>query len=255
MQSVRARVVACRRALAPRLVSAIIAFAATALCVGLLAARTSPLHVVDLPGYALFGLFVLAVPIAAIVLAYHSHVREARQRSEVESLLAIMRDVHAAVGTEAAAGVSPARPPAGRRGRRRAHAAHPDGRVLRAQVDGRERARRAFTNDTTESERTLLAELTYTAIVDLPDRARSGARASPASACRPRSSSRCAARRASSGCSPSSATSTSGHATAACSRRSGRTRAARSRAARRRARWWRSPSSRSGSRTRRATIR
>jgi len=168
VQSVRARVAACRRALAPRLVSAIIAFAATALCVGLLAARTSPLHVVDLPGYALFALFVLAVPVAAIMLAYHSHVREGRQRSEVESLLAIMRDVHAAAGTEAAAGVllEHVRLLVGGAGAALVlHAA--DGRVLRAQVDSRERARRSFTGDTTAAERSLLAELAHAAAVDL----------------------------------------------------------------------------------------
>ena len=165
----RARVAACRRTLAPWLFAAVIAFAATALCVGLLAARTSPFKVLDVPSPVLFALLVLVVPLVAIVMAYHAHVREARQRSEVESLLAIMRDVHAAVGTEAAAGVllEHARLLVGAAGAAlMLHTA--DGRVLRAQVDGRERARRAFTNDTTESERTLLAELTLTPIVDLP---------------------------------------------------------------------------------------
>jgi diguanylate cyclase (GGDEF)-like protein len=168
VRSVRARVAACRRALAPRLVAAIIALAAIALCVGVLAARTSPLHVIDLPGYVLFGLFVLAVPAGAILLAYHSHVREGRQRSEVESLLAIMRDVHAAAGTEAAAGVllEHVRLLVGGAGAALVlHAA--DGRVLRAQVDSRERARRSFTGDTTAAERSLLAELVHAATVDL----------------------------------------------------------------------------------------
>ena len=133
----RARVAACRRALAPWLVAAILALAAIALCVGLLAARTSPLQVLELPAPVLFALFVLAVPAGAIVLAYHAHSRESRQRSEVESLLAIMRDVHTAAGTEAAAGVllEHARSLVAATGAALVlHAA--DGRVLRAQVDG-----------------------------------------------------------------------------------------------------------------------
>ncbi len=164
----RARVAACRRALAPRLVAAIIALAAVALCVGLLAARTSPLHVVDLPAPVLFGLFVLAVPAGALALAYHSHVREVRRHSEVDALLAIMRDVHAAAGTEAAAGVllEHARQLVGAVGAALVLQAA-DGRVLRAQVDGRERARRSFTGDTTAAERALLAELAHVATVDL----------------------------------------------------------------------------------------
>jgi diguanylate cyclase (GGDEF)-like protein len=166
---VRARVAAYRRVLAPWLLAAIIALAASALCVGLLAARTSPLHVVDLPPPALFALFVLAVPAGALLLAYHSHAREARQRSEVESLLAIMRDIHAATGTEAAAGVllEHARLLVGAAGAALVlHAS--DGRVLRAQVDSRERARRSFTGDTTATERALLAELAHASTVDLP---------------------------------------------------------------------------------------
>ncbi len=102
------------------------------------------------------------------MLAYHAHVREERQRSEVESLLAIMRDVHAAAGTEAAAGVllEHARQLVGASGAALVmHAA--DGRVLRAQVDSRERARRSFTGDTTATERALLAELAHTSTVDL----------------------------------------------------------------------------------------
>ena len=194
MQSVRARVAACRRALAPRLVVAIIALAAIALGVGLLSARSSPLHVVDLPGYALFALFVLAVPAGAIVLAYHSHVREGRQRSEVESLLAIMRDVHAAAGTEAAAGrAARARAPARRRGRRRARAARR--RRARAARPGRqpERARRSFTGDTTRGRARLLAELAHTTVIDLGQDGSERRMGLTASACRRRSWSRCAA--------------------------------------------------------------
>ena len=92
------------------------------------------------------------MPAGALALAYRAHVREARQRSEVDSLLAIMRDVHAAAGTEAAAGVllEHARLLVGATGAALVlHAA--DGRVLRAQVDGRERARRSFTGDTTRA--------------------------------------------------------------------------------------------------------
>ncbi|MDX6542039.1 MAG: hypothetical protein QOI71_3649 [Gaiellales bacterium] len=165
----RARVAVYRRALVPRLFAAIVALAVTALCVGLLAAHTSPVHVLDLPPPVLFILLVLGVPAGALLLAYHSHVREARQRSEVESLLAIMRDVHAAVGTEAAAGVllEHARLLVDAAGAALVlHAA--DGRVLRAQVDSRERARRSFTSDTTAGERTLLAELAHAPAVDLP---------------------------------------------------------------------------------------
>jgi diguanylate cyclase (GGDEF)-like protein len=147
---------------------ATIALPATALCVGLLAAHTSPLHVVDLPSPVLFALLVLAVPVTAMGLAYHSHVRAARQRSEVDTLLAIMRDVHAAAGTEAAAGVllEHVRLLVGAAGAALVlHTA--DGRVLRAQVDGRERARRSFTSDTTATERALLAELAHVATIEL----------------------------------------------------------------------------------------
>ncbi|HEY3613923.1 MAG TPA: sensor domain-containing diguanylate cyclase, partial [Gaiellales bacterium] len=145
-----------------------VALPAAALCVGLLAAHTSPLHVVDLPSPVLFGLLVLAVPVAALALAYHAHVREGRQRSEVDSLLAIMRDVHAAAGTEAAAAVllEHVRLLVGAAGAALVLQAA-DGRVLRAQVDGRERARRSFTTDTTAAERGLLAELAHAAVVDL----------------------------------------------------------------------------------------
>ena len=70
-----------------------------------------------------------------------------------------MRDVHAAAGTEAAAGVllEHARSLVGAAGAALVlHTA--DGRVLRAQVDGRERARRSFTGETTLPERTLLED-------------------------------------------------------------------------------------------------
>ena len=254
----RARVAACRRALAPWLLVAIIALAATALCVGLLAARTSPLHVVDLP---LAGALRPARPGGARRRPWRSPTTRtcasARQRSEVESLLAIMRDVHAAAGTEAAAGVllEHVRLLVGAAGAALVLQAA-DGRVLRAQVDSRERARRSFTSDTTAAERALLAELAHVPAIDL-DQER---RRSPHGPHEPRpaggrSPSPCAATRGSSGCSRSSAPSRSGRASGGCSRPSARTPAARSRAARPHARWPPSPSSRSGSRTRRATTR
>ena len=68
-----------------------------------------------------------------------------------------MRDVHAAAGTEAAAGVllEHARLLVGATGAALVlHTA--DGRVLRAQVDGRERARRSISGEPTLPERTLL---------------------------------------------------------------------------------------------------
>ena len=107
-------------------------------------------------------------PAAALVLAYRAHVREERQRSEVESLLAIMRDVHAAAGTEAAAAVllEHARSLVGAAGAALVlHTA--EGRVLRAQVDGRERARRSLTGETTLPERALFEELETAALIDL----------------------------------------------------------------------------------------
>ena len=122
----------------------------------------------DLPALVLFGVTLLAVPACALGLAYRAHTREGRQRSEVESLLAIMRDVHAAAGTEAAAGVllEHARSLVGAAGAALVlHTA--EGRVLRAQVDGRERARRSLTGETTPPERTLLEELETAAVIDL----------------------------------------------------------------------------------------
>jgi diguanylate cyclase (GGDEF)-like protein len=167
-RTVRARVAAWCRSVAPWLAAAAIALAATALCVVLLASGGSPLHDLGLPALALFGLILLGVPACALILAYRAHVREARQRSEVDSLLAIMRDVHAAAGTEAAAGVllEHARLLVGAAGAALVlHTA--DGRVLRAQVDGRERARRSLGGEVTLPERTLLDELAYTSMVDL----------------------------------------------------------------------------------------
>ncbi len=105
------------------------------------------------------------------MLAYRAHVREGRQRSEVDSLLAIMRDVHAAAGTEAAAGVllEHARSLVGATGAALVlHTA--DGRVLRAQVDGRERARRSFSGEATLPERTLLEDLALATVIDLSPR-------------------------------------------------------------------------------------
>lgn len=164
----RTRVAACRRALVPWPVAATIALAATALCVGLLSAHTSPLRVVDLPAPLLFALLVLAVPAGALLLAFHAHVREGRQRSEVESLLAIMRDVHAAAGPEAAAGVllEHARVLVGAAGAALVLVTA-EGRVLRAQVDARERARRSVGGELTPSERALLVELEQAPVIDL----------------------------------------------------------------------------------------
>ena len=111
----------------------------------------------DVPALVLLGLTLLAVPAARWHARLSGARREARQRSEVDSLLAIMRDVHAAAGTEAAAGVllEHARSLVGATGAALVlHTA--DGRVLRAQVDGRERARRSFSGETTLPERTLL---------------------------------------------------------------------------------------------------
>ena len=109
-----------------------------------------PVGALDLPALALFGLTLLAVPaLRAACSPTARTLREGRQRSEVESLLAIMRDVHAAAGTEAAAGVllEHARSLVGAAGAALVlHTA--EGRVLRAQVDGRERARRSLTGET-----------------------------------------------------------------------------------------------------------
>jgi diguanylate cyclase (GGDEF)-like protein len=157
-----------RRALFPWLAASALAFAAFALCVELLRAGLRPVGALDLPAMALFLLTVLAVPAVALLLAYRAHVREERQRSEVESLLAIMRDVHAAAGTEAAAGVllEHARLLVGAAGAALVlHTA--EGRVLRAQVDGRERARRSLTGETTLPERTLFEQLAHAAAIDL----------------------------------------------------------------------------------------
>ena len=157
------------RALAPWLAAIALALAAIALCVRI--ARSGEprrLGALDFPALALFGLTLLAVPGGALALAYRAHAREGRQRSEVESLLAIMRDVHAAAGTEAAAGVllEHARSLVGATGAALVlHTA--EGRVLRAQVDGRERARRSLTGETTPPERTLFEELAFTAVIDL----------------------------------------------------------------------------------------
>jgi len=130
------------RALVPWLAALAVAFVVFALCVDVLQHGLRPVGSLDIPALVLFGLTLLAVPAAALGLAYRAHVREGRQRSEVESLLAIMRDVHAAAGTEAAAGVllEHARSLVGAAGAALVlHTA--EGRVLRAQVDGRERAR------------------------------------------------------------------------------------------------------------------
>jgi diguanylate cyclase (GGDEF)-like protein len=156
------------RALAPWLAALALALAATALCVHVLQAELRPVGVIGLPLLTFFALVVLAVPAGAVGLAYRAHVREGRQRAEVESLLAIMRDVHAAAGTEAAAGVllEHARGLVGANGAALVlHTA--EGRVLRAQVDGRERARRSVSGDTTPPERTLLEELAFTSVIDL----------------------------------------------------------------------------------------
>jgi diguanylate cyclase (GGDEF)-like protein len=156
------------RSLAPWLLASTLAFVATGLCVGLLATQPRLLRVIDPPALALFGLILLAVPASALALAYRAHVRERRQRSEVESLLAIMRDVHAAAGTEAAAGVllEHARLLVGAAGAALVLYTA-DSRVLRAQVDGRGRARRSFTGETTPPERTLFNELAQATAIDL----------------------------------------------------------------------------------------
>ncbi|MDP9258372.1 MAG: EAL domain-containing protein [Actinomycetota bacterium] len=156
------------RALAPWLAASALVLATTALCIRVLQSQLRPVGALDLPALALFGLTILAAPASALVLAYRAHLREARQRSEVESLLAIMRDVHAAAGTEAAAGVllEHARSLVGATGAALVlHTA--EGRVLRAQVDGRERARRSLTGETTPPERTLFDELAFTSVIDL----------------------------------------------------------------------------------------
>jgi diguanylate cyclase (GGDEF)-like protein len=166
------------RSLAPWLLAIALAAIAIGLATALLLGAPGLLRVLDVPTLALFGLTVLAIPVGAVLLSYRAHVREARQRSEVESLLAIMRDVHAATGTEAAAGVllEHARLLVGATGAALVlHTA--DGRVLRAQVDGRERARRSLAGELTLPERSLLEDLARTSVIDLspslPDR-RSG---------------------------------------------------------------------------------
>jgi diguanylate cyclase (GGDEF)-like protein len=165
---VRAKAAARCRGLAPWLLAVTLAIAVSGLCVALLAAEPRLAHVLDFPVLVLFALIVLAIPAGALALAYRAQAREARQRSEVESLLAIMRDVHAAAGTEAAAGVllEHARLLVGAAGAALVlHTA--DGRVLRAQVDGRERARRSLTGDTTLAERNLLEGLAHARLIDL----------------------------------------------------------------------------------------
>jgi diguanylate cyclase (GGDEF)-like protein len=165
---VRARVAARCRSLAPWLLAVTLALAASTLCVALFAAEPRLVHVLDFPVLALFAVIVLAIPASAVFLTYRAQTREGRQRSEVESLLAIMRDVHAAAGTEAAAGVllEHARLLVGAAGAALVlHTA--DGRVLRAQVDGRERARRSLTGDTTLPERNLLEGLAHASVIDL----------------------------------------------------------------------------------------
>jgi diguanylate cyclase (GGDEF)-like protein len=167
-RSVTAQAAVRRRTLAPWLAALIAVLAAIALCVGLLAAETGPVQALDLPALALFGVILLAVPAGALALAARAFARAARQRSEIESLLAIMRDVHAAAGTEAAAGVvlEHARSLVGAAGAALVlHTA--EGRVLRAQVDGRERARRSLTGETTLPERALMAQLENVTVVDL----------------------------------------------------------------------------------------
>ncbi|MDX6571974.1 MAG: hypothetical protein QOC86_1130 [Gaiellales bacterium] len=158
------------RALAPWLAASALVLAATALCIRILQIHPSAVGRLGAPALALFGLTLLAGPAGALALAYRAHLREARQRAEVDSLLAIMRDVHAAAGTEAAAGVllEHARSLVGATGAALVlHTA--EGRVLRAQVDGRERARRSLTGETTPPERSLFDELAFTAVIDLSD--------------------------------------------------------------------------------------
>ena len=84
------------RALAPWLAALAVAVVAIALCVDVLRTGFQPVGALDLPALVLFCVTLLAVPACALGLAYRAHTREGRQRSEVESLLAIMRDVHAA---------------------------------------------------------------------------------------------------------------------------------------------------------------
>ncbi|MDX6597436.1 MAG: hypothetical protein QOE87_1323 [Gaiellales bacterium] len=162
----RARVAVRCRSLAPWLLAIALALLAIGLAVALLLGDPGRLRAHDLPTLMLVGLALLAVPASAA--AYRARVRERRQRSEVESLLAIMRDVHAAAGTEAAAGVllEHARSLVGATGAALVlHTA--DGRVLRAQVDSRERARRSFSGETTLPERMLLEDLARTSVIDL----------------------------------------------------------------------------------------
>ena len=171
----RARVAAHSRSLAPWLLAIALALVAIGLVTALLLGEPGLLHVLGIPTLLFFAMILLAIPAGAALLAYRAHVRESRQSSEVESLLAIMRDVHAAAGTEAAAGVllEHARLLVGATGAALVlHTA--DGRVLRAQVDGRERARRSITGEPTLPERTLLEDLAGTSVIDLspalPDR-------------------------------------------------------------------------------------
>jgi diguanylate cyclase (GGDEF)-like protein len=156
------------RVLLPWATAIALVLVAVAICVDVLRQGLHPLGELDLPVLALFVIVVVGVPAAALVLAYRAHVREERQRSEVESLLAIMRDVHAAAGTDAAAAVllEHARSLVGAAGAALVlHTA--EGRVLRAQVDGRERARRSLTGETTLPERALFEELETAALIDL----------------------------------------------------------------------------------------
>ncbi len=171
----RARVAARCRSLAPWLLAIALALVAIGLVTALLLGEPGLLRVLGIPTLMLLGLILLAIPASAVLVVYRAHVREERQRSEVESLLAIMRDVHAAAGTEAAAGVllEHARLLVGATGAALVlHTA--DGRVLRAQVDGRERARRSISGEPTLPERTLLEDLARTSVIDLspslPDR-------------------------------------------------------------------------------------
>jgi len=93
------------RVLLPWATAIALVLVAVAICVDVLRQGLHPLGELDLPVLVLFVIVVVGVPAAALVLAYRAHVREERQRSEVVSLLAIMRDVHAAAVTDAAAAV------------------------------------------------------------------------------------------------------------------------------------------------------
>ena len=227
------------RALAPWLAAAVFVLVATAVCVRVLQMRLREVGALDLPALTLFGLTVLAVPSWALALAYRAHLREARQRSEVESLLAIMRDVHAAAGHRGGRGrPARARALARRRQRRRARAAH-RGRPGAARPGGRPRARPQVALRRDDAPRAHAARgarvhgrrrpLEHAAgATHRPDRAR------PARRCRRRAARRYAHRRAAR---RRARRFVSACASAACSRRWARTPAARSRAARPHGRW------------------